>query len=241
MAGATPPCEDARAAALRDGRGGPLQDVSDKQLARRCAEGESRAWVELVRRHDRRVTLVLLRVLGAGAASEVADVRQEVYARLLVNGGAALRSVRAERPGALAAFVAQTALRAGLDHARAKRSRPSADESVEALFELPGPDDPEREVEASRRHALVSRAVLRLAEGPEASRDLLVYRAHFQDGLSPADISRMGVGLSPKGVETLLRRAREKLVALLREGPTSDPPPASRHPAGRGALKHGGG
>ena len=189
-----------------------MQELGDKQLARRCAEGDARAWVELVRRYDRRVTLVLLRVLGSAGASELADVRQEVYARLIAHGRAALRSLRAERPGALAAFLGQTALRAALDHARARRSRPRADEPLEALLELPGEEDPERDAEASRRRAQLSQAVLRLSEGPMAARDLVIYRAHFQDGLSPADISRMGVGLTAKGVETLLRRARERLL-----------------------------
>ena len=64
---------------------------------------------------------------------------------------------------------------------------------------------------ARDRRLQLAHALLRATDGPNGPRDLMVLRAHFQEGLNPAEIAAMGVGLSAKGVETLLRRARERI------------------------------
>src|SRR5260370_13836790 len=109
-----------------------VHEWTDRNLAARCARGEAPAWRELVARHDRRILLVLGRALGRGGEAELLDLRQEVYARLLARDGTALRTLRAERPGALATFLARVALRVALDHARARgpRLHASAGETV---------------------------------------------------------------------------------------------------------------
>ena len=187
----------------------------DRDLAGRCASGEARAWAELVELHDRRILLVLLRAVGRQAECEVPDLRQEVYARLLAGKGRALRELRAERPGALAAFLAQVALRVAIDHRRAKRARPVATAPEEEALDLPAPGrSPEQEAQDREARARIAQAMQQACEGPNAARDLLVLRAHFDDGLNPAEIARMGCGLSTKGVETLLRRGRERIEAI---------------------------
>ena len=188
--------------------------MTDRDLAQRCARGERHAWDELTALYDRRIALVLLRALGPGLASDLPDLRQDVYARLLANGGAALLGLRAERPGSLAAFLAQTALRVAIDHCRARGARPSADEGLEMLVQLEAPGGtPETEAAVSEERARLERALVRLAGGE--ARDLLVLRAHLHDGLNAAEIAGMGVGLTAKGVETLLRRAKDRLRAEL--------------------------
>jgi len=186
--------------------------VTDRDLAQRCARGERQAWDELVALHDRRIALVLLRALGQAFAGDLPDLRQEVYARLLANHGAALLGLRAERPGSLAAFLAQTALRVAIDHRRARRARPSAAEGLEALVQLEeGGETPEAHAGNREERALLEAALLRVVQGDP--RDLLVLRAHLHDGLNAAEIAGMGIGLTAKGVETLLRRAKERLRA----------------------------
>ena len=187
----------------------------DRDLVARCAGGDQRAWAELIGRHDRQLLIVLLRASPGAGAAELSDLRQEVWVRLLERG--ALAGLRLERPGALGAYLCRVALRVAIDQARARGARPRADAPVEEAHELPGGADPEREAALAQARLKLAHALLRSNEGPNGPRDLMVLRAHFQDGLNPAEIAAMGVGLSAKGVETLLRRARERIETELSE------------------------
>ena len=200
--------------ALGDRRLGALDDL---QLAARCAGGDVDGWDELLARFDRRVLLVLLR---AGApAHELADLRQEVFARLLEENGAALRGLRGEREGALGAYVARVALRVAIDHGRARGSRQRQEAPEEEAHQLSAQRaSPEEIAQLNQGRARFGRALLAAATGPQLERDLIVLRAHFLDGLNPQEIAAMGVGLSTKGVETLLRRSRLQIEAELVSG-----------------------
>lgn len=200
-------------------------DIGDRELARRCAGGDPAAWARLVDRQDRRIAGVLARALGPAGAAELPDLRQEVYARLLADGGAALRGLRAERPGALSAFVAQVARRVALDHARARGARPAPAPLGEGAAEPASPSQsPEEDAQDAQARARLARAVERACEGRRRARDLQVLRAHLDWELGPAEIARLGCGLSAKGVEALLRRLRARVAAeLRREGPLAQP------------------
>jgi len=188
----------------------------ERALALACAAGDPAAWSALVRAHDRRVLLVLSRTLGAAFAADLPDLRQEVWARLLAGNGAALRTVRAERPGALAAFLGQVALRVALDFGRARgvRARSEAPEQ-EAWQVAEARLAPDESAWAGQRRALFEAALREAAQGPRAARDLLVLRAYYSDGLTPGEIAALGVGLSPKGVETVVQRARQRVEQAL--------------------------
>lgn len=195
-----------------------LPPSPDRALALRCAEGEPAAWGELHRLYDNRILTILRRRLACGNA-DLHDLRQDVYARLLARDRSALRGLRAERPGALQRFVDVVTARVANDHARARRARPQADEGEEAAHELPSPyGAPDEGLESELRRRWLLAALGRLAT---SARDSLVLQAAFCDGLSAAEIARLnGVDLTTKGVETLVRRAREKLA---REAAESDP------------------
>jgi DNA-directed RNA polymerase specialized sigma24 family protein len=112
------------------------------------------------------------------------------------------------------------ALRVAIDHARARGARPAAAAFGEGGGDLPAQgNSPEEDAQEREGRARLAQAMRRACDGPNASRDLMVLRAHFEDALNPAEIARMGCGLSVKGVETLLRRARARIEALLLEPP----------------------
>ena len=209
-----PKAPEASAAPFAEAAPGPGE--LERTLARRCADGDRDAWTELVQANDRRVLLVLLRALGPAFIHELSDLRQEVWARLLANRGAALRGLRAERPGALGAFVAQVALRVAVDFGRARGTRAKSEVSDDAAQELPGSGEaPDEAASRRQRSVRLQEALLRAAEGPNARRDLLVLRAHFHDGLNAGEIAAMNVGLGAKGVETVLHRARVRIEQAL--------------------------
>ncbi len=176
----------------------------DEDLAAACARGDGRAWSELVQRYDGNVR----RVLRSTAPDEADDLRQDVWARLLANDRAALRRFRA---GSLRLFIGQVARRVAIDHRRRARDVPRLDPDVVAGV-APGA------LELLRREARTRRLAATLdsiAAGSARTRDVL--RLHFEEGWSVAEIAGAGVGTSARGVESVLRRARPKLVKLLAE------------------------
>jgi RNA polymerase sigma factor (sigma-70 family) len=188
----------------------------ERALALRCAAGEGAAWVRLIQQHDRRVLAVLARTLGPEHAADLRDLRQEVWARLLADGGAALRGLRLERPGALGAFVGQVALRLAIDFGRSRGTRARSEVPEEEAGEVASPGEgPEERSWALQRRALLDGALQEASRGPRLERDLLVLRAYYFDGLAPSEIAALGVGLSAKGVETVVQRARLRVEQAL--------------------------
>jgi RNA polymerase sigma-70 factor (ECF subfamily) len=173
--------------------------VDDRQLAAACASGDEGAWLELIRRHDRKVLHVLWQM---GVREELDDLRQEVWVRLL----SAMRGFRADHPGALRVFLGTVARSVAIDHGRALR--PSGEMPV-LVDPAPGPD---AGVDRPRLLAALEKAAAE-TENPARDRDIL--RLHFEEGHTPGEIADMGLGLNVRGVESVLRRARERLKALL--------------------------
>jgi RNA polymerase sigma factor (sigma-70 family) len=188
---------------------------SERELALACARGERRAWAELLRRYEGKVRSALRR---AGAPEDADDLRQDVWARLLANDRAALRSFRAERVGSLRLFIGRVARRVAIDHGRARRSRPQACGGTEPTAlpsSVPSPFEQLRCQTRARRLSAALDAIAAAAEHPARDRDIL--RLHFEEGWLPAEIAGMAPGISVRGVESLLRRARPKLAELLGE------------------------
>lgn len=196
--------------------GGALEGAfSEGDLAAACARGEGRAWAELLRRYDGKVQSALR---GAGAPEDVEDLRQDVWARLLANDRAALRSFRGERAGSLRVFIGQVARRVAIDHGRARRLRPPGNggqEPAALASPAPGPFEQLRGAARARRLSAALDAVAAAAEHPARDRDIL--RLHFEEGYLPAEIAGMTPGISSRGIESLLRRTRQKLAAVLSE------------------------
>jgi RNA polymerase sigma factor (sigma-70 family) len=191
---------------------------SERDLAAACARGERRAWAELLRRYDGKVRSALRR---AGAPEDAEDLRQDVWARLLANDRAALRRFRADRSGSLQVFIGQVARRVAIDHGRARRLRPQGcggPEPAALASSTPSPFEQLRSAARARRLSAALDAVAGAAGHPGRDRDIL--RLHFEEGYLPAEIAGMDLGLSARGIESLLRRARQKLAELLsEEGP----------------------
>jgi RNA polymerase sigma-70 factor (ECF subfamily) len=187
-----------------------MNQLSERSIASHCADRDAEAWAELVRRYQRPILLILSRVLGTASQADLQDLLQETYVRLLERDGEALRNLRGEREGALRSFVLQVALRIALDHLRSRRRRSSLGASAAEQAPQTGPT-PEELVRAEERRMRLAHAILQVASGGNTARDLLVLRAHLLSGLSSGEISRLDVGLSRKGIETLLRRLLERV------------------------------
>ncbi len=186
-------------------------------LAERCLRLDPKAWEELVASHRRVVLRVLTRILGTGDPAIIQDLEQETYERLLQRDCEALRAV--EGPRHLRALLCTIAANLARDHLRrsAVREAHLQAESLqagEALFESP----PLPAELFARKEDLerISKALEKVLKGPNARRDAQIFRAYFFEGETASEIAAMGLGLSTKGVETVLLRLVRKLRESMR-------------------------
>ena len=194
-----------------------MRAMRDREIVERCKRGDRLAWAELFRKQDRRLSRIFARV----APTDHADLRQHVWLKLIEKG--ALSGLRLERDGALDAFFAQVARRVALDHRR---------ELAPALPEgMNGAPDPEAEVVRAEERRHLAAALCRVARG--SRRDFRILRSHLLDGRGATEIASTGVGLTAKGVSSLLNRALPRLAAELGR------PPASRAPGRAGGIRRG--
>src|ERR1700677_3452189 len=102
------------------------QDLAPVQLARLCAERNSDAWLEFIRRYQRPITLVILRTLReAGGTSTLLldDLVQETYAALCADSCRLLRDFVEEYPSSLDAMVRVVAANLTHDYVRAQNAK----------------------------------------------------------------------------------------------------------------------
>jgi DNA-directed RNA polymerase specialized sigma24 family protein len=148
---------------------------------------------------------VLSRAGPRSAGVDPADLRQELWVKLVEKG--ALGRLRLQRAGSLDAFLTRVALRVAVDH----RPRP---DRTPAAVEGPDPSNPEAEAMQAEELRRLAAALGRVARGSQ--RDFEVLSAHLARDLGPAEIARSGVGLSAKGVASLLHRALPRLAAEMK-------------------------
>lgn len=197
------------------------------ELLRRCATGsDPRVWEEFVRRFGVRleggVRRALRRVGALPRGDELDDYVQDVYCRLLENGARSLRLCRGGEEGSVGAYLGRVAETVVIDRLRAsaalKRGRdrlvsPPAHvepDPVERVQDR-APSPEERLLARERRLLFLVRC--RRAAGPRhPRRDFHVLRLAFLEGLSSREICRrMGRGLTPASVDSLVHRARRRL------------------------------
>ena len=206
--------------------------MGDRELIDRCSCGDRRAWSELFRRYDRRLLAILTRGARGIPGLDPADLRQEVWAKLVEKG--ALAGLRLGQPGALEAFLARVAARVALDHRRRRRKRPFEGTWIDIETPHHGAD-PEAEAMKAEQLGQLSAALRRIVAGPDSRRNLRVLGCYLHGGLGPTEIAACGVGLSTKGVASLLRRTLSKLAP----GMASERPPAGTTPSRRGGVPPG--
>lgn len=177
-----------------------MSDLNDASLVERCRNGDRRAQLELVERHQRPVFQVVLRILGN--REDAADAAQATFLKVFE------RLDQYDPAHRLFSWVYRIAVNEAVD--QLKRARPH-DELPENL--LSGAAGPEDHREADQ----VSRAIQAgLAALPEDYRVVLVLR-HFSD-CSYGEIAGI-VGVPEKTVKSRIFSARQLLrERLLAEG-----------------------
>jgi RNA polymerase sigma factor (sigma-70 family) len=199
------------------------------KLFQLCAEDRENtdAWSEFLRRYTAKMKHfiygTLRQVLGhSGFPNAItsdgcqdSDLFQNAIVRLVENNCAAMRRFSGTLENELLAYLAVICRSSVLDtlrRASALKRRASAAEKEESNLEstrsqlLTSHSEVEREILAHELISLVDRTI-KSHSGQVSTRDQLVFRLHFFDGLSYNQIAQCkGINLSKAGVEKLLQR-----------------------------------
>ena len=174
----------------------------DGELVERWRAGDEVAFETLVRRHERRVFGLALRMLGSREEAE--DVAQEVFLNLHRSGH------RFRQEARFSTFVYRVAVNAALNRRRALGRRRARLEGLTQRQaggdDLPyAPPDPENSILGSELRARLQREILELAD---ALRTPLVL--HDIEGLPYAEIASI-LEVAEGTVKSRIHRARRAL------------------------------
>jgi RNA polymerase sigma-70 factor (ECF subfamily) len=178
----------------------------DLELVERWRRGETEAFAALVRRHQRRVFGLLLRMLGSREEAE--DAAQDTFLNLHRHGH------RFRRESRFSTFVYRVAINAALNRRRSlgrRRSHSDAFSQAQSVGHL-GPKaeaDPESALASDRLRARLAHELLSL---PEALRAPVVL--FDVEGLSYGEIAEV-LQVAEGTVKSRIHRARQALRARL--------------------------
>lgn len=153
------------------------------------------------------IVRVLARASGTSEVAELADLEQDVWARLLRRDGEALRGLRGREDSVVRAFLSAVALNVARDARRRVGARPDMgcgnSAALETLLDDPDHDPEDRAAERERHRQILDVARREIRD----ERDLLIFQLYYRDGASAPEIAALpGLGLTTKGVETVIHR-----------------------------------
>jgi RNA polymerase sigma-70 factor (ECF subfamily) len=189
----------------------PAADVAgaadpDRDLVEEWRKGRPEAFATLVRRHQRRVFGLLLRMLGSREEAE--DAAQDTFLNLHRHGH------RFRSESRFSTFVYRVAVNAALNRRRSlgrRRAHTDAFGEAQSLGHLspPAETDPERALAEDQLRARIARELMTLPEGLRAP--VVLFDV---EGLSYGEIAEV-LQVAEGTVKSRIHRARQALRARL--------------------------
>ena len=207
-----------------------MRTYEARDLIRRCAtDRDAQTWQEFQNRFDRPLAMgvrrTLLRFDARISEDEHQDLLLETYCRLLEGQGRRLKGCRGEVEGAISAYLGRVAESVVVDYLRgrnaAKRGggvvvelpRDSGAELAERMRD-PRRTPEERLLVRERRVRFLARCG-KLVGKHSRERDLQVlYLAFFEGWTSREICHRVGHGMKPSTVDSLVHRLKKRFSAL---------------------------
>ncbi len=204
-------------------------ETSAADLLRECGVKltDRALWSTFQERFQGLIFLYLLRALRyrsirEDAAGIVPDLAQEVYLKLVQHDGRNLRSFRGDTEFSVMAFLAKISATVVQDYHRhsGREKRRGQVVSIDAIQAAEFGDRGIPELPEFDSNALSSILswidVERVVEGDpdrkNARRNALIFKLHYVDGFSSAEIARFpGFDLTQAGVGTVLGRLRKRI------------------------------
>jgi RNA polymerase sigma-70 factor (ECF subfamily) len=196
--------------------------ISTQELVRRCSASRNpEAWEEFVRRFHRLIATVVLRTagkLGDSSRQTVDDLIQETYLKLCADHFRILRSFEQQHPEAFTGYIKVVTANVVRDHFKSAHSKKRGAGNLEQLADEYVPIASE---DSAGSPKFIERAVLieeitrcldLCVAGPDQERNLHIFWLHYRAGLSARAIAELpGIGITTKGVESILLRITKEL------------------------------
>lgn len=198
--------------------------LTDEQVFAACAAGGStESWREFVKRFQRLIATVALRIArqhGDNSGAAVDEVVQETFLHLCADSCAAMRGFVPRHEGAVYGFLKVLTANVAHDHYRGLRAvKRGGDFGPELRLDDPTvensvPDTTSTKVDEQVLIGQVHAKLDDLLPGEQHRRDRLIFVLYFRQGLTARSIASISdLGLSTKGVETVIVRT----VKILRQ------------------------
>jgi RNA polymerase sigma-70 factor (ECF subfamily) len=185
------------------------------EKVRRCCAGDANAdWEMFHQSFHRLISQVVRRTASrwqASASTDVEDLIQETYLKLYRDRARLLGGLEGRQPGEVYAFVKVLTANLVRDHFKRTHSRKRGGrerhETLDDMAEVPsvrwGPQAMERGILLRQ----IQRCLEQTADSPSsARRDQTVFWLYYRQGLTATHIAALPLGLTTKGVESLLLR-----------------------------------
>ncbi len=196
--------------------------MSVEELVRQCSTSHSsEAWEEFIRRFHRLIAVVILRTarsFGDSSKQTVDDLIQETYLRFCADNFRTLRSFEQQHPGAFTGYIKVVAANVVRDHFKASYSQKRGAghlEQIEDDFVPAASEDSAGSPKSIERAVLIQQIASHLefcVAGPDQERNRRIFWLHYRAGLSARAIADLpGIGLSAKGVESIIMRVTKEL------------------------------
>jgi RNA polymerase sigma-70 factor (ECF subfamily) len=189
--------------------------LSISDLLKWCLDrNNAGAWEEFVCRFHRTMSGAVCKTLRASGAYDPAlmeDLVQDAFVRLCADRCRSIREFESTNEACFYGYLRAMAINVVRDYFRRVRSiKRQGDATAEPLdtvkIEPPEVHESEKVYQDSLMLERIDK-LLQSGDPADAERNRFIFWLHFRDGFSAAEIARLyPVGLTEKGVETVLRR-----------------------------------
>jgi RNA polymerase sigma-70 factor, ECF subfamily len=196
--------------------------ITIEELVRRCASSRSpEAWEEFVRRFHRLIATVIFRTasrLGDSSKQTVDDLIQETYLKLCRDNFRVLRGFEQKHPDAFTGYIKVMTANVVRDHFKSFHTKKRGSGQLEQIADdsIPAAGDGSTGSPISIERAVLIKEITHHLDiclaGPDEERNRQIFWLHYHAGLSARAIADLpGIGLTTKGVESVITRVTRDL------------------------------
>ena len=198
-------------------------EMSSADLLRECGRRltDANLWKIFHERFHRQITLYVIRAIwmlhGKTEPALVCDLVQDLYFRLLKNNGRAMSGFRGETDFSVFAFLGRTAMGIVSDYSRAQHAdkrRPAEIISFEQASRQEAERDKPGDLDVTSilEWIDVQRLIDSDRDTRHATRNVLIFKLHYVEGLTVREISHYpGFDLTEGAIEVILKNLRNEL------------------------------
>lgn len=202
---------------------GADNDVSSADLLRECGRRltDAALWQEFQERFHRQLTVYVMRTIwklnAKGNVDLICDLVQDVYLRLLQNNGRVMSGFRGETDFSVLAFLGRTAMGVVSDYYRARQAGKRQTAEIVSIDQARHQEERSNTAEELDVTSILSWIdVQRLVESEpdrrNATRNVLIFKLHYIEGLTVREISQYpGFDLTESAIEIILKNLRAQL------------------------------